>query len=227
MVRRDLTLGVIAGILIGIGGSVYLACDNKYIGAVLFSVALLCICMRGFALFTGKVGFIVTSHRRADFSALLLSLGGNLIGTLASGLAVRFALPALGEKALSLCEGKLAQTVPETLVRAVFCGILMYLAVVIWRENRSPLGILFCVPVFILSGFEHSIANMFYFSASGIVSIEAFVYLWIVILGNAAGGMLIPALLLLCRQNPKGASAAPPAEQDKEAPVSCGAASQK
>ena len=62
MLRRDITLGVIAGILIGIGGSVYLACDNKYVGAVLFSVALLCICMRGFALFTGKVGFIVASH---------------------------------------------------------------------------------------------------------------------------------------------------------------------
>ena len=45
MLRRDITLGVIAGILIGIGGSVYLACDNKYVGAVLFSVALLCICM--------------------------------------------------------------------------------------------------------------------------------------------------------------------------------------
>lgn len=141
---------------------------------------------------------------KADVSATLLSLLGNLIGTFIAGIAVRFALPALGERALSLCEGKLAQTVPETLIRAVFCGILMYLAVVIWRENRSPLGIFFCVPVFILSGFEHSIANMFYFSASGIVSFEAFLYLWLVILGNAAG-----------RDAPSGASASLPGKAEK------------
>ena len=228
MVRRDLTFGVIAGILIGIGGSVYLACDNKYVGAVLFSVALLSICMRGYALFTGKVGFLVTSHQRADVSATLLSLPGNLIGTFLAGIAVRFALPAFGDKALALCEGKLAQTAPETLIRAVFCGILMYLAVVIWRENRSPLGIFFCVPVFILSGFEHSIANMFYFSASGIVSLEAFGYLWLVILGNAVGGMLIPALLLLCREKPKKAAVPHESmEQNKAEAAPAGAALHK
>ncbi len=202
MLRRDLTLGILAGILIGIGGSVYLSCDNKYVGAVLFSVALLCICMRGFALFTGKVGFIVEAHTRADVSALLLSLLGNLIGTFAAGAAIRYAMPSLGEKALTLCEGKLAQTAPETFLRALFCGILMYLAVVIYRKNQSVWGIFFCVPVFILSGFEHSIANMFYFSASGIVSMEAFFYLWIVILGNAAGAVLMTSLLLLCRETP-------------------------
>ena len=195
---------------------------------MLFSVALLCICMRGFALFTGKVGFLVVSHGKADVSATLLSLAGNLVGTFLAGIAVRFALPALGERALSLCEGKLAQTVPETLVRAVFCGILMYLAVVIWRENRSPLGIFLCVPVFILSGFEHSIANMFYFSASGIVSFEAFLYLWLVILGNAAGGMLLPALLLLCREKPKEAAVpSEPAEQGDTNSLSVGAAAHK
>ena len=70
----------------------------------------------------------------------------------------------------------------------------MYLAVSIYRDNKTPLGILFCIPVFILSGFEHSIADMFYFAASGIVSVKAFAFLWIVILGNSIGGMLLPAL---------------------------------
>ena len=206
MLKRDLTLGVIAGLCIGIGGSVFLACCNDYagygkiVGAIMFSVALLCICFRGFALFTGKVGFLVVSHTKADFSAVLLSLAGNLIGTVLSGYAIRFALPALGEKALAICDGKLLQTFPETLIRTIFCGILMYLAVVIYRENKSIAGIFFCVPVFILAGFEHSIANMFYFAASGIVSLNAFVYLWVVILGNAVGGMLIPALSLLCKE---------------------------
>ena len=84
------------------------------------------------------------------------------------------------------------------------------------------------MPVFILSGFEHSIANMFYFSASGIVSFEAFLYLWLVILGNAAGGMLLPALLLLCREKPKEAAVpSEPAEQGDTNSLSVGAAAHK
>ncbi len=198
--RRDLTLGIIAGLLIGIGGSVFLACENKVVGAILFSVALLCICMRGFFLFTGKVGFLVSSHQKADVQGVLCSLLGNLIGTFVTGVAIRYTFPAYAEKALGMCEAKLEQGIPDTIIRAIFCGMLMYLAVVIYRENKSISGIFFCVPVFILSGFEHSIANMFYFAASGIVSLQACGYLWIVILGNAVGGMLIPALLLLCKE---------------------------
>jgi formate/nitrite transporter FocA (FNT family) len=56
---------------------------------------------------------------------------------------------------------------------------------------------LFCVPIFILSGFEHSIADMFFFAASGIVTPRTVVFICVVILGNSAGGMLIPALRLL------------------------------
>ncbi len=198
--KRDLTLGVLAGLLIGIGGSVFLACENKVIGAILFSVALLCICMRGFFLFTGKVGFLVVSHKKEDIRGVFCALLGNLVGTFLSGIAIKFCFSAYAEKALGMCEAKLTQSIPETIIRAIFCGMLMYLAVVISRENQSPLGIFFCVPVFILSGFEHAIANMFYFAASGIVSFEAFIYLWIVIFGNAIGGMLIPAMLLLCKE---------------------------
>lgn len=53
-----------AGILIAIGGSVYLACDNKYAGAALFSVALLCICYLGYYLFTGKIGYLATDRSK-------------------------------------------------------------------------------------------------------------------------------------------------------------------
>ncbi len=198
--KRELALAIIAGLLIGIGGSVFLACENKVVGAIFFSVALLCICMRGYFLFTGKVGFLVNAHGKTDIRGVLCALLGNLIGTVVSGYAIRYVFPAYAEKALSLCEAKLTQALPETLIRGIFCGMLMYLAVVIYKENKSISGIFFCVPVFILAGFEHSIANMFYFAASGIVSLRACLYLWIVILANAVGGMLIPALMLLCKE---------------------------
>ncbi len=193
---RKISNGILAGIMISIGGCVYLSCDDKYIGAVLFSVALLSICYKGFALFTGKVGYIVDSHDRESVSELLFSILGNAIATVICGYMVIYAIPALSEKANAICSLKLTQAPLQTFIRGLFCGILMFLAVNIYRENKTVMGILFCVPVFILSGFEHSIANMFYFALSEIVSLKAFIYLLIVIIGNSAGGILIP---LLCK----------------------------
>lgn len=198
---KDTVSGVMAGVLIAIGGAVFLACENRYLGAILFTVALLCICLKGYALFTGKVGFLPETHDKAAISLLLCALLGNAAATFAAGYAVRYALPALGAAASALCEGKLAaQTFPQTLIRAVFCGILMYLAVSIYRDRHTVIGILFCIPVFILAGFEHSIADMFYFAASGIVSWRACGFIFTVILGNALGGVLLPLLALVGRK---------------------------
>jgi len=203
---KKLTDGISAGIMIAIGGSVFLAVrpQSPIVAAILFSVALLCICFKGFSLFTGKVGYIVESHKKEDWSTLLLGLLGNLLGTFICGVAIRYAFSSYGNLAEQLCFAKLEQPVLAALIRAVFCGILMYLAVSVYREKQSIAGILFCVPVFILSGFEHSIANMFYFAASGIFSFKAFLYLWLIILGNALGGMLLPFLSLVGKEKKNG-----------------------
>ncbi len=193
---KKLTDGILAGILITLGGVVYLACDNKYVGAVLFAVALLCICYKGYSLFTGKICYIPEKHDKEAWSVLLLGLLGNLVGTCLGGLLIRYAIPAIGKTALDVCTGKLqTQGTAQTFIRSVFCGILIYLAVDIFKKEKTVAGIVFCIPVFILSGYEHSIADMFYFAASGIVSLEAFVFIMTVILGNTVGGMLIPILL--------------------------------
>ena len=191
---KKMASGMAAGICICLGGAVFLAVENRIVGAVLFSVALLCICMKGYALFTGKVGFLPEDHGREAVETLLLALLGNAVATVLGGWLIRAALPDLGKAALALCTGKLAQPWWGTLVRGGFCGILMYLAVSTWRDSKTPLGILFCIPVFILSGFEHSIADIFYFAASGLVSLRAFLFLWLVILGNALGAVILPLL---------------------------------
>lgn len=188
--------GIFAGILISIGGAVYLSCDNKYVGAVLFSVALLCICYQGYSLYTGKICYIPQKHGKEEISVLLTGLLGNILATTVCGYALRYALPKIGEAALNSCNAKLQQTFGQTLIRAIFCGILIFLAVDIFRNHKTPLGILFCIPVFILSGFEHSVADMFYFAASGIVSLNAFAFIMVVILGNSIGGALIPTLTI-------------------------------
>ncbi|MGN1011446.1 MAG: formate/nitrite transporter family protein, partial [Clostridia bacterium] len=169
-------------------------CDNKYVGAALFSVALFCICTKGYSLFTGKIGFIPESHTKEDLSVLFLGLLGNAVSTVLLGLAVSYALPAAGAAAAAICEAKLSQEALQTFIRAFFCGVLMYLAVSIYREKNSALGIFLCIPTFILSGFEHSIANMFYFGVSGVLNLESALYILIVLLGNAAGGTVLPFL---------------------------------
>ncbi len=191
---KRLFSGISAGILISIGGSVFLASDNKYVGAMFFCVALICICAKSYFLFTGKVGYLFEDHSKAQIGDVLLALLGNAIGTIACGYVLRFALPNVADAALTACTARLEQTFLIALVRGVFCGILMYLAVSIYKEKGTYLSILFCVPAFILAGFEHSIADMFYFAASGIVSLRALGFIWTVILGNALGGMLLPAL---------------------------------
>ena len=191
---KRLFSGISAGILISIGGSVFLASDNKYVGAMFFCVALICICAKSYFLFTGKVGYLFEDHSKSQIGDVLLALLGNAIGTIACGYVLRFALPNVADAALAACTARLELTFLTAFVRSVFCGILMYLAVSIYKEKGSYISVLFCVPAFILAGFEHSIADMFYFAASGIVSLRATGFIWIVILGNALGGMLLPML---------------------------------
>lgn len=194
MLMKTLLSGVAAGFMVAIGGAIYLTCDIKYIGAALFAVALLAICYLGFALFTGKAGFIVHSHTKKDVSDLLLCLPGNLIGALLCAGAVKIAAPGLVEAAFASCSAKLALPLPQAFLKGVLCGVLMYIAVAVYRKAKSPLGIIFCIPVFILCGFEHSIADMFYFGLSGIVSLEAFGFIWIIILGNFVGAAFMAFL---------------------------------
>lgn len=186
--------GVSAGLLISIGGTVFLACENKVVGAVFFSVALLCICYKKYSLYTGRIGYAIRDRSKDYFSGLILGLFGNVAGTAAGGALIRVALPSLIEKAQSACAARLEQTFWQTLIRAVFCGILMYLAVSIFSDHKTPIAILFCIPVFILSGFEHSIADMFYFAVRGLPDLKSVSFIATVILGNTVGALILPLL---------------------------------
>lgn len=201
---KTITNGVCAGILIAIGGSVFLACDDKYLGAIFFSVALLCICYLGFYLFTGKIGYLADDYSIKNILTLLVGLLANLVTTFLLGLLIRYAIPALGNKANIICTSKLDQSFISTFIRAIFCGILMYLAVQIFKEKNTPIGIIFCIPVFILSGFEHSIADMFYFGASNIYDVKVFTFEIAAILGNTVGSLILPLLTKICANKNQG-----------------------
>jgi len=193
-IRAAVPDGVLAGVMVSIGGTVLLSVDNRYAGAVLFCIALLAICYFGFNLYTGKVGFLWNNHDAEALSMAFLGLAGNFLGTLLAGWLIAAALPQLRDAALTACEKRLTQLPVQTVIRGFFCGVLMYTAVWIYREKKTALGILFCIPVFILAGFEHSIADMFYFSLAGLFTPRAALFILLVVLGNSLGGLFIPAV---------------------------------
>lgn len=202
-----LASGLCAGTLIALGGGVFLGCRGagndpvwQIAGAVFFSVALLCICYRSYALYTGRVGFLIEKHDREAVSVLLLGLVGNLIAAMLWGLAVRYAIPTAGAAAEVLAAAKLTQSFPQTLIRATLCGLLMYLAVAVYRDQRSVIAILFCVPTFILAGFEHSIADFFYFAAAGEFSGRMWLFTLAALLGNSLGAWILPLLTAVTKK---------------------------
>ena len=200
---KTVKAGIGAGIMISIGGSVFLSCDNKYVGAVMFSVALLCICYLGYYLYTGKIGYLANDFSSKNITSLAIGLAVNLAVTFLLGMLIRYAIPSLGEKAFTVCNSKLEQSFLSTFIRAVFCGFLMYAAVDIFKEKKTPIGIIFCIPVFILSGFEHSVADMFYFGTSGIFDAKILSFEAAAILGNSLGSLILAFISKAGEQNGK------------------------
>lgn len=181
-----LKYAIYAGIMISFGGMVYLACENKVIGAFLFSFGLLTIVNQKFNLYTGKIGFAKTKE---DFLNILFILVGNVIGAGAMALIYRLTICDV-EMLNALWAAKLQKGPFAFFLLSVLCGVMMYLAIDNYQRNNQLLFIILPVMIFILSGFEHSVANMFYFFSSSIRNMESILWLLISILGNGVGALL-------------------------------------
>lgn len=196
----------ITGILIAIGGIVYLSCDNKYVGAFLFGTGLFTILTFGFDLFTGKVGYAV--NEKPKYLLYLLTVWiGNLAGTFFAAciiLQTRFG-DALNQKARDLVSVKTADSPASLLVLGFFCGMLMFIAADGYKNGKTPviqaLSIFLPVMTFILAGFEHSVADMFYVAISGLWNAPSWIALLIISTGNAIGGITIPIIRKLVKND--------------------------
>ena len=183
-----------AGLGIALGGTVYLSVENRIAGALLFTVGLYMIVLNGLNLYTGKVGYLVEKPAGYLVDLLLIWIG-NLVGTWLGAQAILHTrINGIAGKALELSMVKLEDGAVSLFLLAVFCGILMFVAVDGYKETKKPAILFVCVSVFILAGFEHCIANMFYFSLAGVWSIQTLAKLLVMTLGNSVGGMLIPLL---------------------------------
>lgn len=200
-------LGILAGLSIGLGSFVYLACltcDQKILGSILFSVGLLLCCSFSLNLFTGKIGFVFENKPRYLLDLLIMYIG-NIVGAAGSGSLIFLALNQSSAngiilKAQGITEARMITSSNwyTSLIMAFFCGILVFLAVYGWKKfDNVALKItclVLCVTTFVATGTEHCIANMFYFGAAGIWNGGTILNILIVTIGNAIGSITIWAI---------------------------------
>ena len=176
---------IYAGFMIGIGGAVYLSVENKALGSLLFSFGLLTIVTQGFFLYTGKIGFVKKWIALLDMAVIVV---GNFIGTMITAWICKGA--GLNINSIELVEKKLSRSCFHIFFLSVLCGVMMYLAIDNFNKSKNIVFIIAPVMIFILSGFEHSVANMFYFHLAGAYSFKAWGYLLIMVIGNGVGAKI-------------------------------------
>ena len=173
---------ILASILIGLGVAVSLTLGNP-LGAIFFAFGLLGICLLQANLFTGKCGY----WWKDQFWHLMLVLLINLAAGYLIGILLGLASPGLVQVAiLKVAEWTFSL---EFFVRAIFCGMVMYICVELYNRGDKA-GIFLGIPLFIFCGFQHCIANI-------IVLGVAHSFSWTIllaILGNLIGSMIINIL---------------------------------
>jgi formate/nitrite transporter FocA (FNT family) len=194
---RDFLYAVLAGMAISIGCIIFLSVENPIIGSILFSIGLLTILKFVLNLFTGKAPYLC-QNKMSYFPFLLNVWAGNLVGTFLTSFLLKNTrvYNNIIERCTSVANIKINDSLLSLFILAIFCGIMMYIAVDTYinqgggRNFTSGLVVVFCVSVFILAGFEHSIADMFYFILSSPID-KWIVPLIVISLGNVVGGNLI------------------------------------
>lgn len=199
MERLNLILKAIgAGVLIAIGCIIKLNTENVVIGALLFSLGLFFICCFNLNLFTGKIAYINNKNYK-DYPIIWL---GNFIGAGIVAFPYRYINHDIINIAHSVVEAKINKPIAANVFLGIMCGVLMYLAVDNYRNNKNDvakiLGIIFGVMGFILCGFEHSIADMGY----AFLGIEDywevliyFVLVLVITIGNTIGSIAFHHLI--------------------------------
>lgn len=197
---------LLAGIMIAIGGTVYLSLSSKIAGATFFSIGLIGVLVYGLNLYTGKIGYLITNFNIKYLKELIITLLGNFAGAFLVGYVLRFTriYSSINEKATILANAKLNDNLLSIFILSIFCGMLMYFAVngyKILNDFGKYVVVYLGVVVFILCGFEHCVANIYYFTVADVWSLNTFGYLGMMILGNTLGSFILPLKDLLIKES--------------------------
>ena len=190
---RLIRSSILAGMAIGCGGYGFLASGiqseayGQLFGAILFSFGLITVVAYKLALYTGTAGFI----RKNEVGNLFVILGGNIIGCIVIGLLSRLSPLDMQDAAQNVLSLRLERGPLRCGLLGIPCGFMMTTAVTFARKQHY-IPLLLAVPLFIVCGFTHCIADAFYYSCVPFEFIKdhalqtLFVYISIV-LGNLVG----------------------------------------
>lgn len=204
-----ISLGAFVSVNVGLELPVGL---GKFLGGIAFSSALILIVLSGLELFTGNVlttfSFLTDKFKLKSFLKLwILVYFGNLLGCLVSVLLLNNSglCNALYEKFISIASMKCSLTFTEAFIRGIFCNMLVCIAVLVANQAKTVqgkiFGIMVPITVFIASGYEHSIANMF-FIPMGKATINQFLHNIIpVTFGNIIGAIALVLIFYYCNKN--------------------------
>lgn len=228
-----LMLGILAGAFIGLGALYYVIVRSdptlgfaarQVLGGVTFSLGLLLVVVAGAELFTGNNllamawadGRISTRDVLRNWTIVCC---GNFIG--AAGLAVLVYLSghtamndgAIATQYVAIAVAKQAMPFWTAFSKGVLCNVLVCMAVWMVLAGRSvvdkAVAIVFPISAFVAAGFEHSIANMYFFPLAMLlqtfdgVGTASPTVTWLglagnlipVILGNIIGGSVLVGLV--------------------------------
>ena len=170
------------------------------VGAFLFCFGLFGVLYGKWSLYTGYAGSYAWREAK-DWARLFYILAGNWVGVMAMTLLVASSSDAVIAQANEVISKIVADRVSsawwQILVRAIGTGFIMEIAVRYGRENKW-MTVLFGVPVFIVCGLPHCVADIFYYGVNWLTangSATAYLLPWVfAILGNLIG-CNIPRLL--------------------------------
>jgi formate/nitrite transporter len=213
---KMLVLGVFAGVFIAFGGTAFLtamttiggtAGVNKLVGAALFPAGLMLVIYCGSELFTGNNLLVLACmDKKITMGQLLRNWGlvylGNAIGSYLVAYLV-FASGLFGSEEASKVIGTIAANkvglgFTAAFTRGILCNMLVVLACWFQAASKDLVGKIFAIwfpiTLFVFSGFEHSIANMFFIPLGQFLGADITVGgIWLknilpVTLGNIVGG---------------------------------------
>ncbi|MBA4343384.1 MAG: formate transporter FocA [Methylibium sp.] len=217
-------LGLLAGAFIGLGALMFtlVASDatlsfaiSRLLGGLVFSLGLVLVSIAGAELFTGNnliamawaSGRVSTAELLRNWALVCLA---NFAG--AAGLALLVWLSGhgalnggrVGETVIRIASVKAQLSLTEAFFRGVLCNVLVCMAVWMTLAGRSVtdkvLAIVFPITAFVAAGFEHSIANMYFFPLAMLLGAplsigDMLANLAPVIAGNIVGGSVLVALV--------------------------------
>lgn len=161
---NTLRSSIFAGIAIGTAGFGFLASGvqsqayGPLAGAVLFCFGLLTVVGYKLRLYTGTAGFI----KKNQVGTLFLILLGNIIGCFCISLLARVTPLTIQEAAQNILELRLRTGAIRCGLLGIGCGFIMTTAVQFARHKQF-MPLLFGVPLFIVCGFTHCVADAFYY----------------------------------------------------------------